>query len=104
MMKVNQYEMPNKPYLYPGIFGKKINDWGLGEAVDLFDTKSHGYPDSVKVSHKNYMQGIMKEFDRRKPMIERQKQFKIYLDELDRRRNTNYTKIYPQIYSLIKNL
>ena len=39
-----------------------------------------------------------------KDSIERQKQFKIYLDELDRRRNTNYAKIYPQIYSLIKNL
>ena len=34
----------------------------------------------------------------------RQKQFKIYLSELDRRRGTDYTKIYPQIYNLLKDI
>ena len=104
MMKANQYEMVPRPYMYPGIFGNKINDWGLREAVEMFDTNSHGFPDSVKSNYKIYMQGIMKEFEQRDPMPERQKQFKIYLDELDRRRNTDWKKVYPQIYEEIKKI
>ncbi len=104
MMKANQHEMKPREYMYPRIFGKKINDWGLREAIELFDTTSYGHPDSVKVSYKNYMQGIMKEFDAREPNQLRQKQFKIYLDELDRRRGTNWTKIYPQLFDIVKDL
>ena len=104
MMKANQYNMNPMPYLYPGIFGKKINEWGLREAVELFDTNSYGYPDSVKINHKKYMQGIMKEFEQREPDLYRQKQLKIYLTELDRRRSTNFSKIYPQIWQEVKDL
>jgi hypothetical protein len=104
MMKANQHEAGPREYMYPGIFGKKINDWGLREAVELFDTTSYGHPDSVKVIYKNYMQGIMKEFEQREPMPERQKQFKIYLDELDRRRSTKWATIYPQIFNIVKDL
>ena len=103
-MKANQYEIGPKQYMYPGIFGKKINDWGLQEAVDLFDTTTQGHPDSVKVNHKTYMQGIIKEFENRKPSLLRQKQFKIYLNELDRRRDTDWKKIYPQMWDLVKEL
>ena len=46
----------------------------------------------------------MKEFEQRDSMPERQKQFKIYLDELDRRRNTDWKKVYPQIYNEVKDL
>ena len=104
MMKAAQHETDWKPYLYPGIFGRKINDIGLQEAVELFDTNSYGYPDSVKVNHKNYMQGIMKEFDAREPSPLRQKQLKIYLNELDRRRGTNWKNVYPQIFDIVKDL
>ena len=104
MMKANQYEIGSRPYLYPGIFGKQINYWGLKEAVENFDTNSHGFPDPVKVSYKQYMLGIMKEFDQRAPNLLRQKQFKIFFNELDRRRNTNWKVIYPQIWNLVKDL
>ena len=104
MMKANQYEMIPREYMYPGIFGKKINDWGLREAVELFDTNSHGHPDSVKVNHKTYMEGIIKEFEHREPSLLRQKQFKIYLNELDRRRGTDWKTLYPQMWDLVKNL
>lgn len=92
------------PYLYPGIFGKKINDWGLREAIELFDTNTNGFPDSVKVNHKNFMEGNMIEFEQREPQLIRMKQFKIYLNELDRRRNTNWKNTYPQIYQELKDL
>ena len=104
MMKANQYNIGPRPYLYPGIFGKKINDWGLREAIELFDIKTHGHDDSVKFNYKNYMNGIIKEFDNREPDLLRQKQFKIYLKELDRRRNTDYARIYPQIQKELKDL
>jgi wyosine [tRNA(Phe)-imidazoG37] synthetase (radical SAM superfamily) len=104
MMKANQHEIGPREYMYPGIFGNKVNEWGLREAVDLFDTKSHGHQDSVKVNHKRYMTGIIKEFDQRKPSVLRQKQFKIYLNELDRRRNTDWKLVYPQIYNEVKDL
>ena len=105
MMKANQYEIGPKEYMYPGIFGKKINEWGLREAIEIFDTTSHGYPDSVKVNHKTYMNGIMDEFENREPSVIRQKQFKIYLKELDRRRNTDYTKVYKNnIASWLKDI
>lgn len=104
MMKANQHEIGPKPYLYPGIFGKKINQWGLREAVELFDVNSYGYPDSVKTNYKNYMQGIVKEFEGRESNLQRQRQFKIYITELDRRRGTDFSKIYPQIWRELKNL
>jgi hypothetical protein len=104
MMKANQHEIGPREYMYPGIFGKKINEWGLQEAVELFDTNSYGHSDSVKESYKNYMQGIMKEFDAREPSPRRQRQWKIYLDELDRRRGTDWPKIYPQIFDIVKDL
>ncbi len=63
-----------------------------------------GQPDSVKENYKNYMQGIMKEFEEREPMPQRQKQFKIYLDELDRRRSTKWATVYPQIFDIVKDL
>ena len=90
--------------LLTGIFGKKINDWGLRQAIELFDTTSHGHPDSVKINYKEYMQGIMQEFDKREPSKLRQKQLKIYLNELDRRRGTDWKKIYPQMWELVKDL
>ena len=105
MMKANQYEIGPKEYMYPGIFGNKINEIGLVEAVELFDTNSFGYPDSVKQSQKQYMQGIIKEFENREPNLLRQKQLKIYLKELDRRRGTDFTKIYADnIASWVKDL
>ena len=104
MMKANQHEIGPREYMYPGIFGNKINDWGLREAIESFDTTSHGHPDSVKESYKTYMQGIMAEFAQREPSVHRQKQFKIYLNELDRRRGTDWKNIYPQIWKLVKDL
>jgi hypothetical protein len=97
MMKASTYNYGPRPYLYPGIFGKKVNDLGLKEAIEKFDTNSYGHIDSVKVNYKNYMNGIINEFENREPDLIRQKQFKIYLTELDRRRGTDYKKTFPTI-------
>jgi len=104
MTKAANRNTGDMPYLYPGIFGSKINDWGLREAVEMFDTNTRGHPDSVKVNHKKFMQGNMIEFSGQTSDVRRLKQFKIYLDELDRRRGTNWTKIYPQMFDIVKDL
>ena len=104
MTKASNRDDNNRPYLYPGIFGPVINDWGLSEAIDLFDVNSNGSPDSVKVNHKNFMQGNMTEFSGQTADPKRLKQFKIYLDELDRRRGTDWTKVYPQMFEIVKDL
>ena len=104
MMKAAEHTSKYKGFLYPGIFGKVVNDWGLREAVEIFDTNTGGYPDSVKIKYKIYMQGIIQELDKRSPDLFKQKQFKIYLNELDRRRNTDWTKIYPQIFKYLKDI
>jgi organic radical activating enzyme len=97
MMKASTHNYGPRPYLYPGIFGRKVNDIGLKEAIEKFDIKSYGYIDSVKANYKNYMNGIINEFENREPDPFRQKQFKIYLTELDRRRGTDYKKTFPTI-------
>jgi hypothetical protein len=51
------------------------------------------------------MLGNIKEFESKEPDLKRQKQFKIYLTELDRRRNTDYTKVYKNnIASWLKDI
>ena len=97
MMKASTYNYGPRPYLYPGIFGRKVNDIGLKEAIEKFDVNSYGHIDSVKENYKNYMNGIINEFENREPDPFRQKQFKIYLTELDRRRGTDYKKTFPTI-------
>ncbi len=104
MTKAANRDTGGQPYLYPGIFGSIINDWGLREAIDLFDVNTNGHSDSVKVNQKKFMQGNMMEFSVEKPSPIRMKQFKIYLNELDRRRGTDWTKIYPQMWELVKDL
>ena len=104
MTKAGYYHPNRAMHMYPGIFGKKINDWGLREAVELYDTNTDGYPDSVKTLHKDFMIGNMKEFENREPNIRGQKQFRTYLNELDRRRGTDWKKIYPQMWNLVKDL
>ena len=104
MTKAANHNDEQRPYLYPGIFGSKINDWGLREAIDLFDVNTNGFPDSVKVNHKKFMQGNMTEFSGQASDVVRLKQFKIYLDELDRRRGTDWAKVYPQMFEIVKDL
>ena len=95
-------QLPSKP-------GDAYVSWNIRqknkrEAVELFDTNTDGYPDSVKTLHKDFMIGNMKEFENREPIIQGQKQFRTYLNELDRRRGTDWKKVYPQMWDLVKDL
>lgn len=104
MMKCSQRDFGNRPYMYPGILGSKVLDLGLRRAVDTFDPMASGYRDSVKEQYKEYMNGICREMAEAKPNIIRQKQYKIYIEELDRRRGTNYRKLFPVIAEWLEQL
>jgi hypothetical protein len=103
-MKCNQREMPSKPYLYPGIFGDRVLDLGLKKAVEIFDPAAAGYPDSVKSQYKLYMEGIVKEMSMAENNLLRQKQFLIYFEELDRRRGTDFKKIFPRVAEWLEDI
>ena len=93
--KVNKIVVSFKPDIIFHLAAQSLVKKGYEDSRYTFDVNVNGHPDSVKVLHKEFMIGNMKEFDSVEPDLVRQKQLKIYLKELDRRRNTDYTKIYP---------
>jgi organic radical activating enzyme len=104
MMKCAQRDVPGRPYLYPGIFGDRVLDLGFRRAVEIFDPMASGYRDSVKEQYKQYMNGICKEMSTAKPNIIRQKQYKTFLEEMDRRRGTNYKILFPIIAEWLEQI
>jgi hypothetical protein len=50
------------------------------------------------------MNGIAMEMEKAEPNITRQKQLKIYLEELDRRRGTDYKKLFPLVAEWLDNV
>jgi organic radical activating enzyme len=89
-----------KDFLHPTIFGNQILELGFNEALDKFKT----FNDPEKTSYLDYFRGIAKEIEQSSIDIIKQKQLKIYISELDRRRNTDYTKIFPGIAELLTNI
>jgi hypothetical protein len=87
-------------YFHPTIFGPKLLELGYQQAIDRFD--DHG--DIDKAKYKEYFEGISMEIADSKPNIELQRQLKTYLVELDRRRNTDYVKVFPTIAELLKDI
>lgn len=87
-------------YFHPTIFGPKLLDLGYQQAIDMFDTL--GDPDKEK--YKDYFKGIALEISQSKPDFNLQRQLKTYLTEIDRRRNTNYTSVFPSIAELLKDI
>ena len=104
MMKCAQRDFGARPYMYPGIFGDKVLSLGLRKAVDIFDPMASGYKDSVKEQYKQYMNGICKEMSLVESNVMRQKQYKIYIEELDRRRGTEYKKLFPSIAEWLETI
>lgn len=87
-------------YLHPTIFGKQLLDLGFTVALDKFKT----FEDPEKLSYLDYFRGIAKEIEQSQIDILEQKKLKTYLVELDRRRNTDYTKIFPEIANLLAHI
>lgn len=95
MMKAGGY-----PYLHPTIFGKQLLDLGFNDALNNFKT----FNDPEKTAYLEYFRGIAKEIESSEIDLNKQKQMKIYLTELDRRRNTDYVKTFPDIARLLESI
>jgi len=85
-----------RPYLNPTIFGKDILPLGIDLAIDVYDTNG----DPIKEAQLNNLKGIRTECEKTEPDQLQQKLLRVYLQELDRRRGTNYEKLFPSIHRL----
>ena len=83
-------------FLHPTIFGDKIIPLGLQKAIDLFETNG----DKIKTLQLENLKGITTECRNTEPDKMQQKLLRVYLKELDRRRGTDYTKLFPQFEEL----
>jgi len=86
-----------RPYLNPTIFGKAIVPLGMSKAIDMFETNG----DLIKEAQLNNLIGIKTECENTEPNKWDQKMLKGYLKELDRRRNLDYNKLFPEISKLL---
>jgi hypothetical protein len=85
-----------RPYLNPTIFGKDIIPLGIDKAIEVYETNG----DAIKEAQLNNLKGIRTECAETEPDLLQQKLLKLYIKELDRRRNTDYTKLFPTIDKL----
>jgi hypothetical protein len=85
-------------YLNPTIFGKDILDLGINQSIELFDTQK----DNIKEIYLRNLKGIAQECKKTTPDPLQQNLLKVYLDELDRRRGTDWRKTFPTIANLYK--
>ena len=88
-----------RPYLNPTIFGKDIIPLGMDKAIEVYETNG----DAIKEAQLNNLKGIRTECANTEPDLLQQKLLKLYIKELDRRRNTDYTKLFPTIDKLFNS-
>lgn len=88
-----------RPYLNPTIFGKDIIPLGIDKAIEVYETNG----DTIKQAWLNNLKGIRTECANTEPDPLQQKLFKVYLKEMDRRRGTDYTKLFPGIAKLLNS-
>jgi hypothetical protein len=88
-----------RSYLNPTIFGEDIVPLGFDQAIGQFETNG----DAIKEAQLNNLKGIRTECENTDPDLLQQNLLKVYLKELDRRRNTDYTKLFPTIYKLLNS-
>ena len=88
-----------RPYFNPTIFGDKIVPLGMDQAIEMFET----FGDPIKEAQLNNLKGIKQECESTEPDLLQQKLLKVYLKEMDRRRNTDYKKLFPTIDNLLES-
>jgi len=79
-----------RPHLHPGIFGPGYFDQDFEKILALMPENN-----DADIISKRYMHGIVDGVNARPVDLELQKNLKCYLNEIDRRRGTNWTQIFP---------
>lgn len=108
--KINQYRkirsistefslVIGNPHLHPKIFGGEF--W-----QDDFEKILAAMPEDLEQekNSKIYMQGIQSQILASSVDLTEVENFQIYLDELDRRRNTNWRAVYPYLDAQVQKL
>ena len=90
-------QVDDPSFLHPKVFGPWILDQGMYRAHESFET--HNDPELT--NYKEYFAGIIKSIEKTTENKVLQHSMHAYLTELDRRRNTDYTKLYPELYEKI---
>ena len=101
--KINQYRKINskisthfsmvtgRPWMHPNIYGKKFWEEDLKKILQELPNNNER-----ELISKKYMEGTFKQIPE-EPNKEQIKTLKFFLDQLDKRRNTNWRKVYPYL-------
>jgi organic radical activating enzyme len=83
---------PGPDYLKPTIFGGKMFEEDFKQILELMPKDTTQEQEAVK-----YMQGIWAEINSAEPNKQEIANLKFFLDEMDRRRNTNWKELFKWI-------
>jgi len=83
---------PHPYYLMPTILGGDVFKQDFETILSLMPDVTDDDKNAIM-----YMKGIATQIEKSKPNLEQINNLKIFLDELDRRRNTNWRKLFPWI-------
>lgn len=86
-------------YLHPGIFGGEFWREDFDQILAMMPTKTE-----FQKKSKTYMEGIRARVLSSPVNLEEIENFQIYLNEMDRRRNTNWRDVYPYLVERIEKL
>jgi len=89
----------NRPHLYPGIFGKGFFDKDMEKV--LASMKEDTWQEK---NAKKMMKGLLLEWNSHERDDSKIKDLTIFLDEIDRRRNLEWRKVFPWLEKEIDNV
>jgi hypothetical protein len=86
-------------FLHPKIFGTAFFDKDFENILQYMPQQS-----DEQINARKYMQGIQKEINMHERDQEKINQLRIFLDEIDRRRNLDWKKIFPWLTKEVQNV
>lgn len=84
------------PFLFIDIFGDEFTEY-FDQALKLMLTREPEH-----LSAKKYLQGIRDQAKSKEPNLTEIKNLYIFLDEMDKRRNTDWRSVYPKLVELFQ--
>jgi hypothetical protein len=88
---------PGPSYMRADILGGEIFAEDFASILDLMP--EFGEQDKIA---KEYMKGIFNRISKSHPNLDEMRKLKIYLSEKDRRRNSNYTAVFPWLDAIMQ--
>jgi len=100
--KINQYfstTVMTYDFLNPAVFGAGFFDQDFEQILQVMPDRT-----AQQQQARQYMQGIQKELNTTKRNELGLEQLKIFLDEMDRRRNLNWQQTFPWLVKELKHV